>query len=273
MRKTLISAFAATTMLSSGAMAADLPARVEAIAPGPAPVFVAMNWSGFYIGANAGYAWGQSDVRVTHLPTQAGFNANPYINSTKPDGWFGGVQVGYNIQSGSLVYGLELDGQFGDIQGSRLAGPLPLFGGAPLAGSFSQQRTRMDAFGTLRGRIGVAFDRALIYVTGGGILGNVRDFNRSQYAAGNQFNYIASGNEVRFGYTVGAGLEYAFSGNWSAKIEYLYYDLGDRTIVANPVAANPPFATRNRFDMDGHLVRVGLNYRFGGRAGPVVAAY
>lgn len=253
--------------------AADLPVRE----PAPAPVMAApiFTWTGFYAGLNAGYHWSHADLRVTHLPTQAAFNADPYSVGLNPSGFIGGGQVGYNWQTGSFVLGVEVDAQYMSGRSSRTFGPLALFGGAPQLGSFGIARSETNMLATARGRIGVAFNQSLLYLTGGLAFGNVKDFSRAQYGGGvgNTFNYIGATDGWRTGYALGAGWEYAVSGNWSVKAEYLYYDLGRHSVTGLPVAPNAPFATVNRWRNDGHIARVGLNYRFGGPAGGVVARY
>lgn len=274
MRKLML-ATVALSAISIQAIAADLPVRGPA--PAPAPVFTAINWSGFYVGLNAGYTWGKADLGVTHLPTQAGFNADPYGVALDNNGFIGGAQIGYNFQSGSLVYGVEADLQYSNAKDRLGFGPLALFGGALQAGSFGIANSELRALGTVRARLGVTVGSALIYVTGGLAFGKIDDFSRSQYGGGvggafDAFNYIGTTDSWRTGYALGAGLEYAISQNWSLKGEYLYYNLGDHSVIGNPVTPNAPFQTRNNWSNDGHIARVGVNYRFGG-AGPVVARY
>jgi outer membrane immunogenic protein len=272
MRKYLL-AGAAVAAFSFGAQAADLPSRGVA----PAPVYVApiFTWTGLYIGLNAGYGFaGNKNVTVGGSPliTASQLAGNtPFALSTKRDGFIGGAQIGYNWQAGSFVYGLEADIQGADIKGSSsYCGPVGC------ANLITTASTKLDWLGTVRARFGfAAFDRTLLYVTGGLAVGssklsaNINEFS----GAGRQFIASESSN-ARAGYTIGAGAEYAFTQNWSAKLEYLYYDLGSRSAVGiqtNPLG--PDFATY-RTKTDGHIVRVGLNYRFGGfGGGPVFAKY
>ena len=274
MRKYLL-AGAAVAAFSVGAQAADLPSR--GVAPAPAPIYAApiFTWTGFYVGLNAGYGFGgNKNVTIGGSPLITGSQlagSVPFALGKERDGFIGGAQIGYNWQAGSFVYGLEADFQGADIKKSASACD-PVGGCASVLTSVS---TKLDWLGTVRARFGfAAFDRTLLYVTGGLAVGSSKlSGNINEFAgAGNQFIASASSN-ARAGYTIGAGAEYAFSQNWSAKLEYLYYDLGSRTAVGiqtNPIG--PEFAVY-RAKTDGHIVRVGLNYRFGGAAGPVFAKY
>jgi outer membrane immunogenic protein len=274
MRKYLL-AGAAVAAFSVGAQAADLPSR--GVAPAPAPIYAApiFTWTGFYVGLNAGYGFGgNKSVTVGGSPLITGnqvLGAIPFAVSTDRDGFIGGAQIGYNWQAGAFVYGLEADFQGTDIKKSGSA--CDIVGGC--ASVITTASTKLDWLGTVRARFGfAAFDRTLLYVTGGLAVGSSKlSGNINELAgAGNQFIASASSN-ARAGYTIGAGAEYAFTQNWSAKLEYLYYDLGSRSAVGvqtNPIG--PEFAVF-RAKTDGHIVRAGLNYRFGGAAGPVFAKY
>ncbi len=176
-------------MLAGPAMAADLsradaPA-VKAPAVVPTPVF---SWTGFYIGANAGYGWGSGDG----LPGSLGAD---------PQGWVGGGQAGYNYQfDNNVVAGVEADLQGGDISAE--------------AGGLS---STLNTLGTVRGRLGYAAGRVMPYVTGGLAWGN----NSLDYLGLDQ-------SKTHVGWTAGAGVEYALSEHWTAKTEYQYTDLGSK---------------------------------------------
>jgi len=128
--------------------------------------------------------------------------------------------------------------------------------------------------GTLRGRAGVAFDRALIYVTGGLAYGDAKaSSNATNFDGANTDLFAGSVSGVRVGYTVGAGVEYAFTNNVSIKGEYLYYNLGSANYAvapANAIAAGEGITTVATQKFDGNILRVGINYKFGG---PIVAKY
>lgn len=245
------------------ASAADLPSRR---APPPVP-YVAVpvfTWTGFYFGGNAGYLW--SDTNVTTTGNQALTAANVASNrrpgsfNVEPDGFIGGGQFGYNVQMGSFVVGIETDIQYTDVARTRDF--------VSTLGDRSSFRTTMDYFGTVRGRLGWAWDRTLIYATGGFAYGEV--YNRAFFfsnAPGAPLAFRGAVDDTETGYTVGGGIEWAipnytlFNQAVTVKAEYLYYDLGDRNIT---VAAVPPGTNsyNARFHNDGHIVRAGLNFKF-----------
>jgi outer membrane immunogenic protein len=201
------------------ALAADLPARAYTKAPAVvAPIY---NWGGFYIGGFGGYA---SENTST---------------DPKVKGGFAGGTVGYNWQTGSIVFGLEADGGWADVNASITA-----------AGATAT--TRIDALGTVRGRVGFAVDRVLFYGTGGYAW---IDNKLSVSALG----ITLSQSHFHSGWTAGAGVEAFFAPNWSVKAEYLFRSLGSENYFGIP---------SGRLDL--HSGQVGVNYHFGG---PVVARY
>ncbi|MCS0496787.1 porin family protein [Ancylobacter sp. MQZ15Z-1] len=205
----------AVLLLGSSAFAADLPVKAPVMAVEPVPVFT---WTGFYLGVNAGYGWGSSD-----------FNSGLKLDNQ--DGGLVGGQIGYNYQlANQIVLGAEADLQYSDLSDSATFD------------SGSSVSSKLRYFGTLRARLGYAFDTWLPYVTGGLAYGSNKV----------SFNYSTPVDEsnTHVGYTVGGGLEYAFSQNISARVEYLYTDLGEETYVGRKV------------DVDFNTVRAGLNYRF-----------
>lgn len=212
--KRLVLAGAVLGVMGVGpALAADLPRAqqpiVKAPAVVPAPVF---SWTGFYIGGNVGYGWGSGNDAADLL-------------GIKPQGWFGGGQVGYNYQFGNnIVAGLEADFQGGDISDG-------------VAGVDS----KLDWFGTVRGRLGYAFGRVLPYVTGGFAYGN------------NSIDNLGwSQSKTLTGWTAGAGIEYALTDHWTAKTEYLYTDLGS-SFYDNLGASSGVTA---------QTAKIGINYKF-----------
>jgi outer membrane immunogenic protein len=204
-------------------LAADLPrpAYKAPIYTAPAPAF---SWSGFYVGVNAGYGWGKVD-----LSNIAG------TGSVSTKGGLIGGTLGYNMQAGVWVWGLEGDIDYSWVKGSDNTGIC--------AGGCDGKTTWL---GTARGRLGYAIDRWLPYLTGGAAFGDVK--------VGPTGGTMVSKDQ--FGWTLGAGLEYAFLGPWSAKIEYFYVDLGKFTCDA----ASCGVATDIKYKES--LVRAGLNYRF-----------
>jgi outer membrane immunogenic protein len=191
------------------------------------------NWTGFYLGINAGYGFGDSSWSA--VPTAG----------NKPTGFLVGGTLGYNYQVGSIVYGLEGDFDWSDVKDS-----------ATCAGVVTCE-TKNDWIGTVRGRLGYAFDRWLPYITAGGAFGDVKATVSVPIAG-----LAASSSSTQIGWTAGVGLEYAFLSNWSAKIEYLYVDLGSFDTGPAPIVNNVSFKES--------IVRFGLNYKF---AGPIFSRY
>lgn len=259
MNKTLLAAAAITLLSLGGAHAADLGRVTKAPVAAPLPYY---NWTGFYVGVHVGGTWSESDVGVGFAPTPAAFGATPIAFSNDNDGFLAGVQIGYNWQAGMWVFGLEADISFADTDNTTTVGPVLAFpGGAPIAGSFSAINTEMNWFGTIRGRVGIAWDRFMIYATGGFAFADLEHSAQTFFPAGG--NFVGVSDDTETGYVVGAGFEWGLAPNWSLKAEYLYYDLGDTTINAVAVGF-PGFAVPTNVDLDGHIVRVGLNWRFGG---------
>ena len=205
--KKILLASVALFGFAGAASAADLPMRAAPPAPviAAAPIFT---WTGFYVGVNAGYGWSDDDNDAVAL-----------ADEDDDGGFVGGAQVGYNYQIGSFVVGLEGDIQYADFGRE----------GAFVVDGVSYDIDRSDWFGTVRARAGVAFDRALIYATGG-------------------FAFADDAN----GWTVGGGVEYAFTNNLSAKIEGLYVNLDQ----------DDNFLGIDN-DAEFGVVRAGLNFRFG----------
>ena len=258
LRKILMTTVAATTLAGS-ALAADLPSRrppPAAYVP-PVPIFT---WTGFYLGVNAGGAFrannnGNNGVFIPGF----GFVANNSSNNAR---FIGGGQAGVNYQINQFVVGIEGDGQA--LVGSNNNNGNNFFG-------FGNNGNNTRFLGTVRGRGGIAFDRLLVYGTGGVAFGTgptINNFNPFLVGAGPFVNNVNNGNNWRVGYTVGAGVEYAFLPNWSVKAEYLFTDLG-RTNNNNGF-----FFNNNNFRERNHIVRAGINYHFNWFApAPVVARY
>ncbi len=257
---------AATIALAAGgAFAADLPSRKSA----PAPVFLppAFTWTGFYVGVNAGYTFaGSNDVTTIGTPGfQALIPGSIAPNSLKAggDGFIGGAQIGYNIQYGQFVYGLETDIQFADTKKKSS------FIGNPVLGTQlnTTAESEMRYFGTLRARLGFTpVDRLLVYATGGLAYGDVKTTLGVNGVQAPALSWAGSKSDTRFGWTIGAGAEYALTNNWSIKGEYLYYDLGKKTVSTVPnAAANaavPGVAYVGKAENTGHIARAGVNYKF-----------
>ena len=258
-RKVLMSTVALVAITGT-AFAADLPSRraPPVFVPPPIPVF---SWTGFYVGGQVGYGFGKDTA------TEVAVNGAAATYQTGfPNGIVGGAHVGYNFSTQSLpVFGSALGGLTGaggvigvegDVNGSDYRGTAAFGGAVPL---FNQDR--MQISGSVRGRIGVAYDRALFYATGGAAFASFQDV----YAIGGL--PVQSMSHTRVGYTVGGGIEYAITTVWSLRAEYRYTDYG-RYVDLNAPA---PFNTMHRQTMQ--TVTVGFSYKFDTPLAPVVARY
>ena len=263
--KHVIPSVAALAALITAASAADLPRRALPPAPIPLPVFT---WTGTYFGINAGYISSTRD-RVNTAGSYRGSNGAQTGSYTSTftqhrNGFTGGGQVGYNHQftpGSGFVVGAEADMGYTDLRRTSRFD----FVGA------NTYRQSGDFLGTVRGRVGYAVDRTLFYGTGGfAYAGDTYRAAVSQTAAGPA--YFGSRARLDTGYAVGGGVEYALTTESvlnvfhasavTVKGEALYYDLGSRTIPVLPVRGGASiFATR--FQNEGVLGRVGMNYKFG----------
>jgi outer membrane immunogenic protein len=225
----LLSALAAGLMaiVCAPANAADLPARMPVKAP---PIVASVyNWTGFYVGVHAGYAWGEltsaNDPTIDHEPS---------------GGLFGG-QIGYNWQFNKIVFGIEADMAYSTVDGEDTT----TFGPFTIVGTHDAKY-----LGTVRGRIGYAQDRVLFYATGGyafsKIVGNL-----------NVVGVISDSDTVHLkGWTVGGGIEYAFAQNWTARVEYLYVDFRPETTTMNL-----GFVFTDQIDKNLNIIRFAVNYK------------
>lgn len=254
---------AAAALWAAPAMSADISTKAP-VYKAPAVVMpAAYNWSGFYVGGNIGYGWGN---QATALSTTVVLPAGTFPSSiaSDPHGVFGGVQAGYNYQSGRAVFGVETDIAYADIRRSDL------FDGLFVAHTYTTTgEQKLDWFGTLRGRLGyLPSDRVLVYATGGLAYGHGSSSTNSVVIlnGGNACGFFAgcgSGSASGWlaGWTAGAGLEWAFADKWRAKAEYLYYDIGSLSYSypdVIPAAGSYNASTNFR----GSIVRIGLNYAF-----------
>jgi outer membrane immunogenic protein len=269
---------------ASSALAADLPARVYTKAP--AVVDPGYDWTGFYLGGNVGYSWGRSSDTST-LTNGAGTVLFTSADRTNLDGIVGGGQIGYNWQMQNWVWGFEADIQGTDEKGSRAftcptgvctpstvpPGFLALVIVVPGAAVPLSLDQKIDWFGTVRARAGVLVSpRVLLYATGGLAYGEVKSSEIVGGVAG------FSSTTTNVGYTVGAGVEGVIGGNWTAKLEYLYVDLGRVSgsfATAIPAlgagtVANGTLTSNYSSRITDNVLRVGLNYKF---SGPVAAKY
>jgi outer membrane immunogenic protein len=250
------------SLLIGAAQAADLPTmKGPPPAPPPVPVF---SWTGAYSGGNIGV--GFLNTRADPACINPGGASLGTGCATAPSfqlntaGFIGGAQSGYNLQYNNFVVGIESDIQGAGIQKSSSAtGTFPQVGGTFTTLGTVTATERLNYFGTVRGRLGVAFDRTLLYATGGLIYADVNDSYSRLFPA---VSFVNSSDTFRFGGVVGAGVEYAFTDHWSGKIEGLYYDLGTRTLLSSALPAPNGFLTGFRYRENGEIGRVGLNYKF-----------
>jgi outer membrane immunogenic protein len=257
--KKIVLAAALLALGSASAFAADLSERgMYAKAPMVAPV---ANWSGLYIGGNVGYGWGNGSTSLSPLPDPATFDDVGLTTfNTNPEGVIGGAQVGYNWQIGSIITGVEAD-----FQGSGIKGSVPQAtfvdpsGHGP--GEFAASSQKLLWFGTLRGRLGITVTPdLLLYATGGLAYGQIETSANTHFV--NPVDFPASVSQTKAGWTAGAGGEWMFARNWSAKLEYLYIDLGNVSAVGNPTPAFPPVQVSYAWHTHENIVRAGVNYHF-----------
>ncbi len=247
---------AVLTLAASAASAADIPVRMPVKAPVMAPA--AYSWTGFYLGAHAGYAW----ARTTTVD-RLGYNLIPGDTwSYNARGFVGGGQAGYNWQVGALVFGVEADVGYLGLSGSGLAPAGVLFFGGDTRGE-----TKSDFYVTARGRLGFAIDNWLIFATGGliGVNTRVSVIDACFIPPCGTAAINATSTSLRGTWTVGGGVEVGVGGPWSVKVEYLYFDLRSQTVSA-PAFFPPAPAPLGTFPWDtrtdnGHIVRAGINYR------------
>jgi outer membrane immunogenic protein len=228
--------------------ASALPARAP-VAP--------WNWSGGYIGINAGYGVGNDPFTqefFTPLPSASTFtNAN-----VSPTGGLLGGQAGYNWQVGTFVFGFEGDAQWTSLHDTS-CGLICTTAFAP--NSYTTVEQKLDWLATARGRLGWAHDGYLLYVTGGAAFGGIEETDAVPTIAS------ASFRQTRTGWTAGGGIETHISGNWTAKLEYLHIDLGSTTNMFAYTFGGFPFAFSTSSSLRDDIVRAGVNYKFG--VGPV----
>jgi outer membrane immunogenic protein len=294
--KRILLATLAVAALAGSALAADLPSM-------PAPIYKAAyfpvwSWTGFYIGVNAGGLWSNNSKTLvgtpgpcsaalpdcTAVPNYSSLMAtaiNQIPGANRQVSFLSGGQIGYNWQVNRAVFGIEADIQSApsnsNTSGGVIITPSPAFPALPLSTTFNDTQ-RLNYLGTVRGRAGfLATPTFLVYVTGGFAYGGINsttaitqmialpDPSIPAFATG-------GGTTTRVGGTVGGGVEWGFLWtNWSAKAEYLYYNLGTNTYtlplaivsvaVPGAVAGSATATVSNRFS--GSIARVGLNYRFG----------
>jgi outer membrane immunogenic protein len=289
MKKLLLAGFAFGA-LNAAAVAADMAptAPVYTKAPALAPIY---DWTGFYLGGNVGYGWGHANNADSFVspcpvcvigPATATLSAN---GSNDFNGVIGGAQIGYNWQVRNSLFGVEADIQASSEKGtnsinSAFVLPIAFFLPTPLTSSpvALTNTTKLDWFGTVRGRFGYVVDRWVAYGTGGLAYGEANVSSAASPAtivAGfPNVPFNVGSTTTRIGWTLGVGVENALSVNWSWKVEYLYVDLGSVTVtgavpaqgcLGNALACNPTSAGTTTYAVGritDNVVRFGINYKY-----------
>lgn len=295
MTRTLLVAAAIGILLAPRAFAADMAVpRIHTKAPQLA-VDPGTNWSGFYAGLNIGYGWGRSATTADFIDSEGGALLSSSAGTFNLNGVTGGGQIGYNWQRDMFVAGFEADfqgsGQKGNFGALCAGAPDGLQDGICTPGHRGDNTfdpalpvtlnltQKLDWFGIVRGRLGVAVTpRVLFYGTGGLAYGRVStsgsvsaiNVDGTPGADGGTFTPVAasfSSSTTKLGWSAGAGIEGAFADNWSARLEYLYVDLGTVSgSLTTPVItlSGAPLLVGYRSHITDNILRFGVNYRFGG---------
>ena len=254
MKKIAFATVAVSMLLTGAASAADLGARPY-YSKAPAPIVAAYNWSGFYVGVNGGGGWADKCWDVYNnggIPVVPAFREGCH---TASGGTVGG-QIGYRWQAGNWVFGVEGQGNWADFTGSNLS----------LALVNVTNRTKMDAFGLFTGQIGYSWNNVLGYVKGGAAVTH----DKYDGVFTNTGFVFDRATETRWGGTVGVGVEYAFTPNWSVAVEYDHLFMGRRDLIQYSTIVPGALSRGETIRQDVDTVTARVNYRFGG---PVVARY
>jgi outer membrane immunogenic protein len=248
-RKMLLASVGAIALTGSAAFAADLPSRAPPpVYLPPPPIFT---WTGIYIGGQVGYAWGTGRNQFNGFDPffAPGVSLNNSVGGT-PNGVIGGGNVGFNYQINQWVFGLE-----GTVDGTSLSNTaVATFPD----GSTLTANSTADIQGSVRGRLGVAWDRALIYATGGVAFGGFNT-NLSLSAPNVPFFASRSVSNTRVGWTVGGGIQYAVTNNWSIRAEYRFTDFGR---IRDGRFSDAGFFLNGNRRVQQNQVQVGFDYKF-----------
>lgn len=243
-KQLLLAGVAAGCLPAGVAAAADMAVKMPVKAPPLAPV---LSWTGFYLGGNVGGLW--SDSSETNVQTGGGVAIAIPADFARYSGVIGGLQAGYNYQvlSSNFVFGIE-----GDVDWSSAKKSVVLDG-------FNTHNMNVRMLSTIRGRLGVAFDRWLPFITGGVAFVNLKNELINTGPLAPPLGSVNRGSEAT-GWTLGGGAEYAFDHHWSAKAEYLYVGLPTKTVTA--LGAGGGYNYLFTFKDHEQIARVGINYRF-----------
>jgi outer membrane immunogenic protein len=219
----------------------------------------AADWGGFYGGGSLGYGWGKAETSMDARGAGAGgLNYDNSPPNPHPKGALLGAQAGYNWQTGRFVVGAEGDASWTGMSDKKKESPF-VFGGITIADGAMTAKQEIDWLVTLRARLGyVAENNWLVYATGGPAWGKVSN----KGSVGNGFlMFKGSDSSTNFGWSAGAGAEWAMSKAYSVKFEYLHYNLGQSSDISNGSPAGA-FQTKFRWEAKGNLLRAGVNFRF-----------
>jgi len=264
--KKVLGLVAATLLFAGPAFAADLGVRAPVMPLGPVP-----GWTGFYIGGNVGYGWGDQAVNFSGDPDHIGrVIANGLVASSlasSPRGPIGGVQAGYNWQTGPFVLGIETDI---DASGIAKSESLTVLGTTTRPDWFTSADQQLNFLGTVRGRLGYTITPSLlVYGTGGFAYGGANvDTTVTSSTHGSttttcpNFCGDLGSSPTLTGWAAGGGLEYMVTPNWSVKAEYLHFDLGTLTQTYGDNAGRPLGVVSTSTEFKGNIARIGANYKF-----------
>jgi outer membrane immunogenic protein len=257
MKRTPVAVFSTLLLAAPAAQAADMALKAP---PPPTPVY---SWTGFYIGGSIGGAWtrnGQAEGQLFALGT----TASPLLPfSTNSSGVIGGPQIGYNYQlARQWVAGIEADFAWTKLNGSQTYNPIPP--GVSISAaqpSFLTMGQDVEWLGSVRGRLGYTWDRALLYFTGGAAWSRT-NFTGVESRAGGAFGETAAFSSTKTGWVAGGGLEYMLSNYWSGRVQYLHYSFAGTSTIA-PGILPTIFDTFSWRRTEVNSLTAGLNYKFG----------
>lgn len=262
MNNSLIAGAALAALTSASVMAADMPLKAP-------PTAAMYSWTGCYIGANVGGGWiDHSNTHGDPLPDPVTFQVSPLNIDTRGRGVIGGGQAGCNWQaSPNFVAGVEGDFSWSGVRQHGSLAPVPSFPPGnfnfPFQGSVATATNSIHWLSTIRGRLGMAADRVLIYATGGVAFAEVNSSANVSFPTGN--NNPGALTSTKTGWVAGAGLEYALTSNWILRGEYLFHRFDGDAFTAPNIGNGPPFGFRyTTGSINLNVARIGASYRFGG---------
>jgi outer membrane immunogenic protein len=272
LRNRFLYGVALPALIASPAMAADLPVKAP---PAPAPATIPVPiWTGFYIGLNAGYAWGQNSTTCSFVPGIGSPCEGIGIPGLKSSGGLFGAEIGANWQFQNWVIGAAFDWSALDLHADTLFPSVDV----GKNGAVDRLASRYDWLGTARGRVGYAVGQSLFYGTGGLAFGRVKDLYGNEINGGtvggidgvpvtSTVGYFTTAS-IRTGWTAGAGWEYRLTQNWGVKLEYLHVDLGSTNLDISGSLTGGNVTSANRgssvlhFNNAFDLVRAGVNFKW-----------